>query len=356
MSVSARERLLGTARVDRGTINYWGALRNLIVYLVLVLTALLTGHTLLALPLAVGAVLAALADTGEDIGRRLRTMLWATLWICLGALLGDLGSDTIIVSVSIAVIVALVAGYAGVLGPRGALIGVLTLVTCTVFNGAPATERTTAEDVLGIAVGGLVMTLATLTPHARRYQEWRRPGVAVASVRDRLSGQLTSENDWVRHAVRLAVVIGIATLIADLDSYPHDYWVPMTIAWVSKPNREATSSRIIARIAGTIVGVLVTAFLVDVIHLDQTWIAIAAGMGSALAVMFVVANYAVAVIGVTVLVVGLFTFDGDPVGQTIVLRICMTIIAGVMAFLAFYIWPPAHKEDLKPEAGRPLPA
>lgn len=356
MSISARERLLGTARVERGKIIYWGALRNLIVYLVLVLSALLTGHTLLALPMAVGALFAALADVGEDIGRRLRTMLWTTLWICVGTLLGDLGSDTIIVSSIIAIAVALATGLAGVLGPRAAMIGVLTLVTCAIFNGAPATERTTLEDVLGMAVGGLAMTLATLIPHASRHQHWRHPSVTVASVRQRLHGQVNSSNDWVRHAVRLAVVIGIATITADLTSFPHDYWLPMTIAWVSKPDREATSSRIIARIAGTIAGVLVTAFLVDVIHLDQTWIAITAGMGSALAVMFVVANYAVAVIGVTVLVVGLFTFDGDPVGETIVIRICMTIAAGIMAFLAFYIWPPARATVPPADPQGPRPA
>lgn len=347
MTMSARARLLGTAHVERGKLVWGGALRALITYQALVLALLLTDHKTFALPVAVGVLFAALADAGEDVGRRWRTMLWATLWFSVATFLGAVGSNLIGVSVGLVVLVALGAGMAGMLGSRAALIGVLALVSYTIFNGAPASDRTVLEDTVGMAVGGIAITLVTVVPHALVKHRWVLAGTPVAVLRSRIEGQLNPRNDFVRHGVRLAIIMAIATFISDLTTYPHDYWLPMTVAWVTKPDRDGTSRRIVERIAGTIAGVLVTAFLVDGIHLEAVGIAISAGVGTALAVLFVQANYAIAVIGVTMLVVCLFTFDGDPVGQTLVLRIIMTLAAGVLSFLAFYMWPPVprHHHD-----------
>lgn len=342
-TVSARTRLLGTAHVERANLAWFGALRGLVVYQALVLTLLLTGYKTLALPVAVGVLFASLGDAGEDVGRRWRTMLWTTLWISVTTFLGGIASNWIVASVVLVVVVALVCGMAGMLGPRAALIGVLSLVCYTIFNGAPDSDRIIAEDVLGMFIGGITVTVVMVLPHLWDKADWRAASVSVPGIRARLSGQFDPRNDLFRHGVRLAIIIGLATLISDLTSYPHDYWLPMTVAWVTKPDKDGTSTRIIERIVGTIVGVLVTALVVDVLHFNDVLIAIFAGLGSALAVLFVRANYSIAVAGVTMLVVGLFTFDGDPVGETIVLRIILTIAAGVMAFMAFYIWPPVAR-------------
>ena len=349
MTMSARARLLGTAHVERAGLAWPGAIRSLIVYQVFVLALLLAGYKALALPMAVGVLFASLAEAGEDVGRRWRTMLWATLWISIATFLGGLGSNWIVASVVLAVLVAAVAGMAGMLGPRASLIGVLALVSYTIFNGAPDSDRIIAEDVLGIAAGGVAVTIAMLLPHLRG-AGWTEAGVPVSGIRARVAGQFNARNDMLRHGVRLAIVMGVATLIADLTSYPHDYWLPMTVAWVTKPDKDGTATRIIERITGTIVGVLLTAAVIDGLQINDVTVAIFAGIGLAVAVLFVKANYSIAVVGVTMLVVGLFTFDGDPVGETIVLRIILTISAGVLAFLAFYVWPPARVEESKPAA------
>lgn len=340
---SARARLLGTTHVERANLAWTAALRSLIVYQVLVLALLLTDHQTLALPVAVGVLFASLADSGEDVGRRWRTMLWTTLWICTATLLGGLGSNWIVASVVLAVVVALIAGMAGMLGPRAALIGVLALVSYTIFNGAPDSDRGIAESVLGMAIGGIAVTVAMRASHVLDRASSGTASVPVDGIRHRLEGQFDSRNDMFRHGVRLAIVIGVATLVSDLTSYPHDYWLPMTVAWVTKPDRDGTATRIVERISGTIAGVFLTAFVIDVLQVNDVLVAIFAGLGLALAVLFVKANYSIAVVGVTMLVVGLFTFDGDPVGQTIVLRIILTVTAGVFAFGAFYIWPPAPR-------------
>ena len=343
MAMSARARLLGTAHVERAGLAWSGAIRSLIVYQALVLALLLSGHKTLALPVAVGVLFASLAEAGDDVGRRWRTMLWATLWISIATFLGGLGSNWIVASVVLAVLVALVSGMAGMLGPRAGLIGVLSLVSYTIFNGAPDSDRIIAEDVLGMAIGGVAVTFAMVLPHLRRPAGWLPASVPVPALRTRMTGQFNTRNDLFRHGVRLAVVIGLATLVSDLTSYPHDYWLPMTVAWVTKPDKDGTATRIIERISGTIIGVVLTALVIDGLQINDVLVAIFAGIGLALAVLFVKANYSIAVVGVTMLVVGLFTFDGDPVGETIVLRIILTIAAGVFAFCAFYVWPPVPR-------------
>lgn len=343
MPISARDRLLGTAHVERGNLAWFGAFRSLVVYQALVLVLLLAGYETLALPVAVGVLFASLADAGEDIGRRWRSMLWATLWISVATLLGGIGSNAIVASVVLAVLVALVSGMAGMLGARAALIGVLSLVSFTIFNGAPDSDRTILENSLGMVVGGTAVTLAMVLPHILRGSAWMRAATPVPGIRSRLEGKFDPGNDLFRHGVRLAIVIGLATLVSDLTSYPHDYWLPMTVAWVTKPDKDGTATRIIERISGTILGVVLTALVIDGLGIGLVAIAVFAGIGLALAVLFVRANYSIAVVGVTMLVVGLFTFDGDPVAETLVLRIILTVLAGVMAFLAFYIWPPAPR-------------
>lgn len=351
MTITVRERLLGATRVDRSRLAWWAALRSLIVYQVLVTTLLLTGHETMALPVASGIVLTALADAGESVGRRWRTMLWAALWITLATLVGGLVANRIAVSVLIGVVVALLAGWAWLLGTRAGAIGVLSLVSYVVFNGAPDSQRSAVGQAIGVLVGAVAITLVTVLPHLRDRQSWLRAQAPVPGIRARLHGSFDARNVYVRHGVRLAIVIGIAMLLSQTDEYPHDYWLPMTVAWVTKPDKDGTSTRIVQRILGTIAGILVSALVIDGLRASSMVIAVFAGCGLALAVLFVTANYSVAVIGVTVLIVSLFTFDGDPVGETMVLRICMTIAAGVLAFLAFYLWPPEPRHGRAHRAG-----
>lgn len=218
----------------------------------------------------------------------------------------------------------------------------LTLVLYIVFSGAPDSERLVLGSALVVGLGGVSMTLVTVVPHLVRPGAWRVAVEPVVPFRDRMRGRGNLDDDFLRHGVRLAILVTIATVIADITPFPHDYWLPMTIAWVTKPDKDGTTTKIVARVAGTIAGVLITAVVVDVLDVGDPQIAVLTGIAAAVTVTFVWANYSIAVIGITFVVVGLFTFDGDPVGETILLRIAMTLLAGVMAFVGFYIWPPAR--------------
>lgn len=345
MASRARDLLLGTAHVERSRVLYWAALRAGVVTLILVFLALATGNETLALPVAVGAVFVAVADAGEDVGRRWRTMLWTTLWLMIAALLGGIGGDFVYFGLLGALVFAFFCGFAGALGPRAALIGTVTLVIYVVFNGAPDSDRLILDQFLAVGLGGFIMTLVVVLPHIFVRHAWAIAMTPVPSIRERLRGQSDLDNIFFRHAIRLTILIGITVIISDITTLPHDYWLPMTIAWVSRPDPNGTTSKILSRIAGTIVGVLIVWGLVDGLHIQEPGVILVSGIAGAVVTAMIWANYAVTVAGITVLVVTLFTFDGDPVGETLILRVLMTVGAGIIAFLGFYIFPPKRDAD-----------
>ena len=343
MPSHARELLLGTAHVERGRVLYWAAARTGIVTLLLVYGSIATGNKNLALPVAVGAVFVAVADAGEDVGRRWRTMLWTTFWLMVAAAIGGIGGDFVIFGLIFALLFAFVCGFAGALGPRAALIGTVTLVIYVVFNGAPDSDRLVVDQFLAIGLGGFLMTLVVVVPHIVVRHAWAVAMSPVPTVRERLRGQSDIDNVFFRHAIRLTILIGLTVWVSDLTTGPHDYWLPMTIAWVARPDPDGTTSKIFARIAGTIIGVLIVWALVDGLHIREPGVIVVCGIAGAIVVAMIWANYAVTVAGITVMVVTLFTFDGDPVGETLILRVVLTIAAGIVAFFGFYLFPPKRK-------------
>ena len=350
MASHVRELLLGTTHVETQAVQRWAALRTGIVVGGLVLLFVLRDQNYFALPAAVGALFAAFSDTGGTVGRRWRTMLWTTSWLMLAALLGGIGGNVVLLGIVMTVPIAFVCGFVGAAGPRAALIGVLTLVVFIIFSGSPDSERLVVNTTLLVGLGGFVMTVVTVLPHLFERETRHLHIEPEPPFRERMRGRWNLDDDFLRHGVRLAIVITLATIASDITSYPHDYWLPMTIAWVTKPDQNGTATKIIARISGTVVGVLITVVVVDLMAMRPEGIAIAVGIAAAVTIAFVWANYAIAVCGITFIVIGLFTFDGDPVGSTIVLRIILTILAGVVAFAGFYIWPPVRKHH------QPMPA
>ena len=343
-----RSLLFGSMVLDRSKIIWRGAIRGAIVVTILITVPVLYGAPATATPLAIGALFVALADIGEQVGLRWRTMLWTTTWLMAGTFVGILVSENAPALVVVSALVALLCGYVGVIGRRSGLAGVLTLVIFTVFAGSPRPEWDAPSTTLLVGLGGIIITAVTIVPTLIRHPgSGRRPTAAEAWL-PVLRQHLHADDDYVRHAVRLALAIAVATIVALLIQHPHSYWIPMTVAWVAKPERRATSTRVLARLAGTIGGVLIVVLINDVFHLGNPGLILVCGIGSLVVLMFVWADYAIAVVGITAFIVALFALQGSPVGATAHLRIGDTLIAGVIAVLASLVWPAVPHPDPAP--------
>lgn len=321
---------------DFSRAEWWDALRGTTVATVLLVSLVATGRTDMALPMSMGAVFVAVAESGQQIGRRWRTMLWTTLWLVVAMTVGVTVSDSVPLTILITAPVALVCGAVGYLGPRAAVAGMLALVVFAAYAGIPTNVDNAPREAALIGLGGLIQTLACVVVGLLR-NRGRLPAsqpVQHPSVRELLTDQST----FLRHGVRLAILMTIATLIAELWKIPHAYWLPVAVAWVTKPDRNGTVTRVIQRVIGTALGVVIIGVPGLFLNTDTLFYVVFAIIGSAIAIAFVWVNYHIGVSGVTIWILAIIGLAGDPLGEDIGLRLGLTIAAALLVYLGTFLW------------------
>ncbi len=142
-----------------------------------------------------------------------------------------------------------------------------------------------------------------------------------------------------RHAVRLAVTLAAAGVLADVLPLQRGYWITLTAALVLRPDFTTTLTRGVARIAGTIVGVVAaTAIVVAVPHTPHITLALAI-LFAAISYAAFQLNYGLFSLTVTAYVVFLLALLGTPEATAVQNRLVATIIGGLLAMTSYVIWP-----------------
>lgn len=144
---------------------------------------------------------------------------------------------------------------------------------------------------------------------------------------------------FTRHAIRLTILIVIATLIAQLDTASHSYWLPMTVAWVTKPDAAGTAPRVVGRITGTVVGLLTTAAVALVLGEGLATVTVTVTIGAFIVAAFLVSNYAFSTFGATIMIVGLMHLADPGINSILGERLLDTVVAGVLVLGLAYLWP-----------------
>jgi uncharacterized membrane protein YccC len=500
----AEEALHACLRLQRANVQWVAGLRTGLLITLTLLIGLATGRIGIALSVSIGLLFVSITDSPDSRRVRLRVMLWATLWISVGVLLGGLVSESRVAHVAVALIIALACGYAGALGPRGGLIGVLTLVLFAFYAGAAVVVDMAALDTVYFVVGGLITIAVNLlfTPprrlgavrssiaHAyrelqdaaeRRGLELAAPTVAAAVMsartvvdhegcagasatwanqllssaerarlallaliserdidpayvdeltlrlsetaqaiadelaaplgmpgnrrrahtRDRLTEleatarrasdprlatlaldvsdaiastvsvldvpwplgaraeivhphttrapvfpRLRAHLHWsdpvAEHAIRLMIAFGGATIVAVSINASHAYWLPLTVAWIAKPDLSNTVSRVTMRILGTMAGLVVvtlTLLIARELPGELVILSITVGLAGAIALAYLNANYPLAVIGITAYVLLVEHVSSEGEEYDIIARLIATMLAGLWVLLVASIRP-----------------
>ncbi|PSR36648.1 MAG: hypothetical protein C7B44_07890 [Sulfobacillus thermosulfidooxidans] len=162
-----------------------------------------------------------------------------------------------------------------------------------------------------------------------------------------LRANLTGHSAAFRHALRMTVILGIAVWLYGLLSLPRGYWVPLTTLVILKPDFFSTIIRGIARVLGTIGGVVIaTALFALPIHsILLTLIAL---------VLFAIGLYTVFSYNYTLfsmfmtaeIVIMLSFFDRLSPVKTIEARTVDTLIGAALAFFAYFLWPRWQRTSL----------
>lgn len=179
-----------------------------------------------------------------------------------------------------------------------------------------------------------------------------RPRSALAI----LTASLTPRSAAFRHAVRTAACLAIAIWIGRALALSHGYWIPMTVAIVLRADYGATFSYGLLRVAGTLVGLLLTTALLHWLPADAwVWLGVMAILCAAFR-YFGPVHYGVAVAALTGMVVLLLALAGEPAGPTMLSRLIGTVIGSAMALAAYGIWPTREHEQIRPALMRLLEA
>lgn len=142
-----------------------------------------------------------------------------------------------------------------------------------------------------------------------------------------------------RHALRLAVVAGVAELLAQATALPHGYWVTLTVLIVLRPDYGSTLYRGLQRAAGTVVGAGLGVATVLLGHFGSWALLTALGISLLGAYAVLAVNYLFYAIFLTDYTVVLLALLGLPADQTALDRLIGTGVGAGLALLAYVLWP-----------------
>jgi uncharacterized membrane protein YccC len=161
----------------------------------------------------------------------------------------------------------------------------------------------------------------------------------TANWRATIGANLTWSSAVFRHAVRLSLCVAVADLIERSISWQRAYWLPMTVAVVLKPDFATTFSRGALRLAGTIAG-LILATLIYLVFPQSAWTQLLLVGGFTFFLRYLgPANYGVFTVAISGLIVFLLAATGVSPGPVIAARALNTMAGGLLALLAYAVWP-----------------
>jgi uncharacterized membrane protein YccC len=154
-----------------------------------------------------------------------------------------------------------------------------------------------------------------------------------------LRANVSISSEAGRHALRLAIVAGVAEVIAQSAALPHGYWITLTVLIVLRPDYGSTLYRGLQRAAGTVVGAGLGVATVLLGHFGTWALLTALGVSLLGAYAVLTVNYLFFAIFLTDYVVVLLALLGLPADQTAVDRLIGTGVGAALALLAYILWP-----------------
>lgn len=167
------------------------------------------------------------------------------------------------------------------------------------------------------------------------------------TIIDTLRQNFTFESVLFRHALRLALIVTFAELLASILPLPRGYWITLTALVALKPNFGGTSETTVQRVFGSIFGGIIG---ITLVLLLKNTLAIAVCFLLLVFVAMAVRSlsYSIFIILLTpaiILLLNLISGGGWEVG---VLRIVDSLFGGVLALLGSYLLFPSWERQQLP--------
>jgi hypothetical protein len=309
--------------------------------------------------IATGALLAGFPGLDAPARPRAAWQAATAPAIGLAAAIGILSSQATPTAVIAIGLLGAAAGYCFAVSLRLAIAGLSTALAMVIAQGLflgpgealPALLYGTAGGFTQVAWSLIVWLFADRAVEETSGWDARRARAALAA-------NLTLSSSSARHAIRFgaALAAGVAAYRL-LGLHDHGFWIPLTILFVMRPERDETYHRLILRAVGTVLGLVVATALAEAIGGYDLLVALCLTVAAALSFGLLTVQYALFTAAITTYVVLLTDTLGEGAFQAAGQRATGTALGILIAFLAFVFWPnPGEGRGLGIEPSEPSPS
>lgn len=223
---------------------------------------------------------------------------------------------------------------------------------------APSTAVAMSRRLASLA--GQLRAVASLAPSAgeggglrsRRPQpRTGRPLQRLQSDLGQLRANISRHSPAGRHAVRLAVVVVIAELLARHVPLSRSYWMVVAAATVLRPEFGATFTRGTERAVGTLLGVILAGAIAVGLHPAGGATVVLVGLLAWAAYSVFPASFAAGFGFITAMVVFLLNAISPDTLATADARLLDTLVGGALGLIAYAVWPTWAEQSARQAQG-----
>jgi len=183
---------------------------------------------------------------------RLRRLGWGSFTAVSGAVavgVATLSHQPAWVAVLATIVWSVVWALLRAIGPEGALVGFTTTAVFVIVNGLPGSASQSWARMVEYTVGSGFALALMLLPAPKVEKPSARPIPWSA-----FSQTLSRSGIVRRHAIRVGIVTGAATILYRVLDLTFGYWIPLTAVAVLQPDAHGSRVRALQRTTGTLVG------------------------------------------------------------------------------------------------------
>ncbi|MFL5874001.1 MAG: FUSC family protein [Solirubrobacterales bacterium] len=261
--------------------------------------------------------------------------------IGIAAAIGILSSQTGPTAVIALGLMGLVAGYCFAVSLRLAIVGLSVTLAMLIAQGLFLTSGDALPALLYGTLGGLTQVAWSLIVWLARDRAGDEPEKAW-SGREAVAAwraNLTLSSQSARHALRFgaALAAGVATYRL-LDLHQHGFWIPLTILFVMRPERDETDHRLVLRAIGTVIGLVVATSVAEAFGGSDLVLGAFLTVAAALSFGLLTVQYALFTASITTYVVLMSATLGEGAFRAAGQRATGTVLGILIAFLAWRLW------------------
>jgi hypothetical protein len=306
--------------------------------------------------IATGALICGFTAMDAPAGPRALWQAGAAPLVGIAAALGVLSSQFAPAAVVMMGLIAAAAGYCYADTLRLAFVGFSCAVAVMISQGLFLPVHDTLPALLYGAVGGLIQAgWAAIVWLVYDRGADNESGWDWARTKSRLRAAWTLESEVGRHAIRYGVALAIGVAIYRIAGMKeHGYWIPLTILFVLRPERDETDRRLILRAAGTLVGLALATGMASAFDGAEVPIVIVLSVSAALTFGLITVQYALFTAAITTYVVLLTDTLGEARWDAAGQRVIGTAVGILIAWLAFRLYPGPGETRRAPDSAGAL--